>query len=166
MTGISKGVAFVEFHTIDHAVHTLQQTSLGQIHLDSSPLKIMFAKESFRVGQRMKVPAISSDYISVILLIVQFYQFMLILSSLSFSFFSLSSLMKRRCSSSCLNSNSSNNYYYFSSSNTMPHPSLSSIVWLLKSFSRPDGPVTPAFPANPPHTPPPRNHPVQLSHQV
>jgi RNA recognition motif-containing protein len=72
VTGISKGVAFVEFHTVDHAVHTLQQTSLGQIHLDSSPLKIMFAKESFRVGQRMKVPAISSDYISVVLLIVQF----------------------------------------------------------------------------------------------
>ena len=60
VTGISKGVAYVEFHTVDHAVHTLQQTSLGQIHLDSSPLKILFAKESFRVGQMMKVPVLSS----------------------------------------------------------------------------------------------------------
>ena len=55
MTGISKGIAFVEFHTIEHAVHTLQQSSLGQLHLDSSPLKINYAKESFRVNQIMKV---------------------------------------------------------------------------------------------------------------
>ena len=58
MTGISKGIAFVEFHTIEHAVHTLQQSSLGQLHLDSSPLKINYAKESFRVNQIMKVSAL------------------------------------------------------------------------------------------------------------
>ena len=58
MTGISKGIAFVEFHTIEHAVHTLQQSSLGQLHLDSSPLKINFAKESFRVNQITKVWAL------------------------------------------------------------------------------------------------------------
>jgi RNA recognition motif-containing protein len=69
VTGISKGAAFVEFHTVGHAVHTLQQTSLGQIHLDSSPLKIMFAKESFRVGQRMKVDHTPPDNDSYVVLL-------------------------------------------------------------------------------------------------
>jgi RNA recognition motif-containing protein len=47
-TGISRGLAIVEFHTTEHAIHTLQQSSQGQLHLDSSPLKISFAKESSR----------------------------------------------------------------------------------------------------------------------
>ena len=51
VSGFSKGAAFVEFYTVEHAMHTIQQTSLGPIYLDSSPLKISYAKESFRLGQ-------------------------------------------------------------------------------------------------------------------
>ena len=42
-------------------MHTIQQTSLGPIYLDSSPLKISYAKESFRLGQ-LKVP---TDFIQM-----------------------------------------------------------------------------------------------------
>lgn len=61
VTGFSRGAALVEFYTVEHAMHTIQQTSLGPIYLDSSPLKISYAKESFRLGQ-LKVP---TDFIQM-----------------------------------------------------------------------------------------------------
>ena len=67
VTGIPKGVAFVEFHTTEHAVHTLHQTSLVQIHLDSSKLKTFFAKESFRLSSISKVTVESRSIFVVIL---------------------------------------------------------------------------------------------------
>mmetsp|Transcript_20787 Transcript_20787/g.20144 ORF Transcript_20787/g.20144 Transcript_20787/m.20144 type:complete len:659 (+) Transcript_20787:639-2615(+) len=54
VTGISRGVSYVEFHTVEHATHTVQQSALGNLHLDSSPLKISYARESFRMTQITK----------------------------------------------------------------------------------------------------------------
>ena len=61
ITGISKGLAYVEFHTIEHAVHTFKQTSVGPVYLDSNPLKICYAKESFRIGILSSAAKVSNE---------------------------------------------------------------------------------------------------------
>ena len=74
MTGMSKGMAYVELYSTEHAVHTIQQTMSGQIYLDSSPLKILFAKESFRLALLSKVSIflVAVDYFFI------FYLFLLL----------------------------------------------------------------------------------------
>ena len=51
MAGIFKGVAFVEFQTVEYAAHTLRQASS---QLDRS-LKINFGKENFVSSMPMQV---------------------------------------------------------------------------------------------------------------
>ncbi len=45
MSGIFKGVAFVEFQSVDYAAHALKQSS--SLPTDKQPLKINFGKENF-----------------------------------------------------------------------------------------------------------------------
>jgi hypothetical protein len=44
-TGLSRGIAFVEFLSVDHAVHTRNQT--GQLHIGSHHLKVGFARPGY-----------------------------------------------------------------------------------------------------------------------
>jgi RNA recognition motif-containing protein len=56
-SGISRGVAFVEFHTIDHAAYVLQSSEASKLQMDSSstPLKLCYAKQSFMANQISQV---------------------------------------------------------------------------------------------------------------
>ena len=75
MTGMSKGMAYVEFFSTEHAMHTFQQTLSGQIYLDSSPLKILFAKESFRLALLSKVSIIfiEENYLVIFSFLIFYY---------------------------------------------------------------------------------------------
>ena len=43
-SGMSRGIAFVEFHSVEYAAHTLSNSS--QLQMDRNVLKINFAKDS------------------------------------------------------------------------------------------------------------------------
>lgn len=43
-SGMSRGIAFVEFHSVEYAAHALSNSS--QLQMDRNKLKINFAKES------------------------------------------------------------------------------------------------------------------------
>jgi RNA recognition motif-containing protein len=44
-TGMSKGIAVVEFHSVEHATYTVSNSS--QLLMDKYPLKINYFKDSF-----------------------------------------------------------------------------------------------------------------------
>lgn len=46
VTGASRGFCFVDFHSEEHATHTLRATR--DLHLDGVPVKISYARDSFR----------------------------------------------------------------------------------------------------------------------
>jgi RNA recognition motif-containing protein len=52
-TSLSRGLAFVEFHTVEHATYALQSAEAAQIKLQvgGAPLKIAYARESFMYTQ-------------------------------------------------------------------------------------------------------------------
>ena len=46
ITGASRGFCFVEFHSEEHATHTLRNTR--DLRLDGVPVKISYARDGFR----------------------------------------------------------------------------------------------------------------------
>ena len=45
-TGISKGVAFVEFPSVEYANYTLQQANMNQLHVSNVLVKVGYARDS------------------------------------------------------------------------------------------------------------------------
>ncbi len=52
----SKALAYVEFHTAEHAAHAL--LSAGDLRMDSNPLKVTFARENVMTQLLHQVSAI------------------------------------------------------------------------------------------------------------
>jgi len=46
VSGVSRGIAFVEFPAVEYAAHSLQQATQMQLQIDRSPLKISFARDA------------------------------------------------------------------------------------------------------------------------
>ena len=46
ISGVSRGIAFVEFPTVEYAGHSLQQATQMQLQIDRSPLKLSYARDS------------------------------------------------------------------------------------------------------------------------
>ena len=45
-TGVSRGVAFVDFPSVSYASHSLQQATALPLVIDKTPVKISYAKEA------------------------------------------------------------------------------------------------------------------------
>ena len=67
MTNVSKGLALVEFHSVEYAAHTLSNSSA--LSLDGRPLRVHFAKESFKLDTiaSTQTYALQSAYAAVAL---------------------------------------------------------------------------------------------------
>ena len=67
MICVCRGLAFVEFYTVEHASYALQSSEASQLlSSDGTPLKVSYARESFMTQQ---ISMVSEHMIIYILLL-------------------------------------------------------------------------------------------------